>query len=134
MRKIFDTDTTVAVAAAWLGLCALAFSGESKAGCLQAPDNSGGRSLHIVTSMTVGAVTSYVARDYSVPAQFALAMIPGIAKEAYDCHSYGLASRQDLMADAIGVALGLTVGNMVIVPRYLNGKPAVSVAYSIPLN
>lgn len=72
---------------------------------------------HTAISAAIGAATGMYFEDKTTA--FAVAMIPGIAKEIYDYkhsnkHS---ASFKDLAADALGAAVGVYLGNCVIRAR-----------------
>ncbi len=69
---------------------------------------------HATIEIAIGTVTGAYFEDKTTA--FAVAMLPGIAKEIYDYkhsnkHS---ASFKDLAADAVGAAVGVYVGNCVI--------------------
>jgi len=83
-------------------------------------DNWGGAELHIGVSAVVGlGCRAYFegSENANVKA-FGCAMVPGLIKEAIDSRSKGNRfSTKDLLADALGAAIGVTVGNFVITPN-----------------
>ena len=93
--------------------------------CLTAADNWGGAKMHVLTEAAWGVTAAGLLHEQSSRlAQFGVAMIPGIAKEWHDCNVSGLASRRDLVSDAVGAALGVYLGGFIIDYRKGNVKVA----------
>ena len=86
------------------------------AGCLTAPDDHGGRGLHLAGGSVLGLGIAAVWPDMPWYGQLALSQVPGVLKEAYDCHSYGLASRNDLKANLLGAIPAIAL------VRFSNGR------------
>lgn len=77
------------------------------------------KAKHLGVSAAIGAVTG-TAIEHKGWA-FAAAMLPGIAKEAYDMKhpATHTASWRDMAANAAGAALGVYLGGVVIRPHFV---------------
>lgn len=75
------------------------------------------KAKHVAGSAALGAVAGVAVTDKQTA--FALAMVPGVAKEVHDATRPGGSgwSWKDLAADALGAAVGVYVGNCVIVAK-----------------
>jgi len=60
---------------------------------------------HLVISTAIGAGSSFIFDDYRY--SLATCFSIGLAKEFYDQYDYGGFSKEDLMYDAIGCAIGV---------------------------
>lgn len=84
------------------------------------PDGWGGAQAHVGISALIGAATRSVVRE-PLPA-FGVCMVPGLVKEVADYRKgqpgfrHGLFSRKDLISDAAGCAVGVTIGGFVFAP------------------
>lgn len=71
------------------------------------------KAQHVAGSALLGTVAGVAIKDKWTA--FALAMVPGVAKEIWDSkHPNHTASFKDLAADAVGAAIGIYTGNCVI--------------------
>ena len=106
-----DNDyLAVLTGAVWIALAIVVSSFctmYARAGCLNAPDDNGGRGFHIAVSAGIGATVAETWADGPAIGQVAIALIPGVAKETYDCASYGLFSRNDMVSNLEGAVLGV---------------------------
>lgn len=74
------------------------------------------KAQHVAGSALLGTVAGVAIKDKWTA--FALAMVPGVAKEIWDSKQPNhTASFKDLAADALGAAVGVYVGNCVIVAK-----------------
>lgn len=73
------------------------------------------KKMHIGVSYVLGVAAGSQWPD-NKPLAFGMAMIPGVLKELSDKSTTGF-STKDLVADAIGVALGITTAHFLITRR-----------------
>lgn len=72
---------------------------------------------HFGVSTALGVAAKMAIEEEGLPwKSFGLAMLPGLAKEIYDAKRTGGSgfSKSDLLADALGAALGITIGKTII--------------------
>lgn len=76
---------------------------------------------HVAASVVSAVVVESLFAQTLHPAQrFGLAMLPGIAKELYDMRKGGSGfSGKDLVADALGVGLGMAGYHVIMRPNYV---------------
>lgn len=67
---------------------------------------------HVAVSSAIGAVSRSLIDDNKTA--FAVALVPGIAKELHDMSGNGCASFKDMAYNAIGAAIGVASANWVI--------------------
>jgi hypothetical protein len=83
------------------------------------PDGWGGYKAHIGISAVFGAASRTLVFKDPVKA-WALAMVPGVLKEVQDYrkdtpgYRHGLFSRKDLISDAVGAAVGVYAGGIIV--------------------
>jgi hypothetical protein len=83
------------------------------------PDTWGGSTAHFGISAALGAASRMLVFKDPVKA-WALAMVPGVLKEVQDYrkdtpgYRHGLFSRKDLISDAVGAAVGVYAGGIIV--------------------
>jgi len=80
--------------------------------------------LHLGVSFAIG-VASGMYFPENKPLAFGVAMIPCVAKELIDKSKTGF-SKQDLVADAIGAAIGVYTGGFIVSYNHRNNETKVS--------
>lgn len=84
---------------------------------------------HFGVSAALGMGAKMLVEEDGLPwKSFGLAVLPGLAKEIYDDkHKNGSGfSKSDLLADALGAALGVSIGNTII--TFQKEKKGVQIA------
>ena len=83
------------------------------------PDNWGGYQAHVAISAVLGTASRTLVFKDPVKA-WALAMVPGVIHEIHDYrkdtpgYRHGLFSRKDLISDAVGAAIGVYAGGIIV--------------------
>lgn len=95
-------------------------------------DNWGGAGAHFLVSGVAGVVcATHIYPKQSLKA-FGCAMLPGLLKETLDSTQKGNHfSKKDLIADAVGAAIGVYTGGLLL--SYSERTRTTTVAISIPL-
>jgi uncharacterized protein YfiM (DUF2279 family) len=87
--------------------------------------DSNDKAEHAGAAAVIASGATVILKDTEHPVLygFGIAMVAGLAKEAYDSRSGGTGwSWSDLAADAAGAALGAGVTGLVIGPRFLGWR------------
>ena len=75
------------------------------------------KAQHLIISTAIGTVTSQLTENPTDA--FLLALTPGLLKEILDSQKpNNYFSKADLLADAVGAAIGVKLGGMIIVPKH----------------
>ena len=108
-------------------LAALYISSPALATEVKPVDSFGGsdKTYHVVVSAAVGVAVAAQWPEKPWLTQFGIAMIPGVLKELSDKKISG----KDLAADAVGAAIGVSIGRVFISRR----DGTTTVALAIPL-